>query len=135
MLLYMETYTINMKIIGKARPRQGRGKHFYTPKRTQQAENEIRKTIQPMAIKHEGAVALTISFYFLKPKKITHKYSTEYPTKKPDIDNTIKLILDALNNIVYHDDVQVVDLVTKKRYGEVEQIEIIVEDVCATQEI
>lgn len=32
------------------------------------------------------------------------------PTKKPDIDNIVKAVLDALNEVAYRDDTQVVEL-------------------------
>ncbi len=38
------------------------------------------------------------------------------PTVKPDCDNTIKAILDALNGVAYKDDSAVTDLVFYKRY-------------------
>ena len=31
-----------------------------------------------------------------------------YPTKKPDVDNIIKIIADALNGVAYNDDKQIV---------------------------
>ena len=39
-----------------------------------------------------------------------------FPTKKPDVDNVVKAIFDALNGIVWGDDVQVVWLAASKRY-------------------
>ena len=39
-----------------------------------------------------------------------------YPTVKPDADNLAKVFLDAMNEIAYHDDKQVVDCVIRKRY-------------------
>ncbi len=41
------------------------------------------------------------------------------PTKKPDLDNALKLIWDALNGVVYADDAQVVAVSARKVYGEV----------------
>jgi Holliday junction resolvase RusA-like endonuclease len=40
------------------------------------------------------------------------------PTSKPDIDNCIKGIFDAMNEIVWRDDKQVVDVSVYKRYSE-----------------
>lgn len=42
----------------------------------------------------------------------------EYPTKKPDVDNIAKLMQDALNDLVYVDDKQIVDLLVYKRYSD-----------------
>lgn len=41
-----------------------------------------------------------------------------YPLVKPDIDNCIKSIMDALNGVAYKDDKQVVLVRSIKRYGE-----------------
>lgn len=39
------------------------------------------------------------------------------PLKKADADNVIKVYLDALNKLAYHDDVQVVDLQIRRFYS------------------
>ena len=39
------------------------------------------------------------------------------PSAKPDIDNVIKAVLDALNGIAYKDDARVVELEARKVYG------------------
>lgn len=39
------------------------------------------------------------------------------PKVKPDADNVIKAVCDAINGVVWVDDVQVVDLTLKKRYS------------------
>lgn len=43
------------------------------------------------------------------------------PTKRPDLDNIVKLVKDALNGIAWADDSQVVKLFAKKIYGEIPQ--------------
>ena len=40
------------------------------------------------------------------------------PTKKPDADNILKIIADALNGIAYADDKQVVTAEVQKLYAE-----------------
>lgn len=42
------------------------------------------------------------------------------PTKKPDMDNVVKIVLDALNGFAWHDDAQVVDLSVMKVYTDQE---------------
>ena len=40
------------------------------------------------------------------------------PTKKPDLDNIAKIVLDSLNGLAYKDDSQVVSLRIDKFYAE-----------------
>jgi len=53
----------------------------------------------------------------------------ERPTKKPDIDNIVKAVLDGMNGIVYLDDKQVVDLHLTKVYSSKEGIDIMVKEI------
>lgn len=46
------------------------------------------------------------------------------PAKKPDIDNIVKAVLDALNEVAYRDDTQVVELQVRKQYSERPRLEI-----------
>jgi Holliday junction resolvase RusA-like endonuclease len=47
-----------------------------------------------------------------------------YPAKKPDIDNVVKSVTDALNGLAYGDDSQIVSLYVHKRYGLVPMVEV-----------
>lgn len=53
------------------------------------------------------------------------------PSKKPDIDNIVKAVLDALNKVAYRDDTQVVELQVRKQYSERPRLEICLEEVGA----
>lgn len=55
---------------------------------------------------------------FSKKQRLLATLDFIRPTKKPDLDNVAKTILDALNGFVYHDDAQVVSLEIEKIYGE-----------------
>ena len=72
----------------------------------------------------EGQIKAQITAYYKIPKSYTKKRietirkGLEYPQKKPDADNIGKIILDALNNIAYKDDSQVVELTVYKRFTE-----------------
>ena len=48
----------------------------------------------------------------------------KYRAKKPDIDNIAKYYLDAMNNVVYFDDAQVVALNIVKKYSDKPKVEI-----------
>lgn len=111
-------------IEGKARPRldiyNGR---IYTPKNTRSYEELIRQYFRikyPRYQTLEGRLAVKIIAYF-KPAKNTTKKTRELieqgaisPTKKPDIDNIGKVMLDALNKIAFKDDNQVTKLEVEK---------------------
>lgn len=53
------------------------------------------------------------------------------PLTKPDADNYLKGITDALKNVMWADDSQVVDATVKKRYSERPRIEISIWEVGA----
>lgn len=45
---------------------------------------------------------------------------------KPDLDNVVKLVLDALNRVAYEDDKQVISLTAKKFYSSDPRVEVII---------
>jgi Holliday junction resolvase RusA-like endonuclease len=51
------------------------------------------------------------------------------PTSRPDLDNYCKLILDALNNIIWLDDAQIVEMTARKFYAEPPLTEIEIEEI------
>ena len=71
----------------------------------------------------DGPVACLVEMRLQVPASWSKKKQTEalaggvLPTTKPDIDNVVKAIFDGMNGVVWRDDVQVVDLLTKKRYS------------------
>lgn len=81
-----------------------------------------------------GAVSIQIRSYMSTPKSVNDnrqranmaRIGELRPVKKPDIDNISKTILDAMNKIVYLDDVQVVSLSVEKLYGAEPRTEVTV---------
>lgn len=71
-----------------------------------------------------GAVELRLGFCFKVPNSWSIKKTDEAlngilkHTKKPDLDNLIKAVKDALNGIVWHDDSQVFLVTAEKIYTE-----------------
>ena len=53
-----------------------------------------------------------------KKKKAEAMAGTVYPTTKPDIDNILKGLMDALKGIVWRDDAQVISVEASKEYAE-----------------
>lgn len=79
-------------------------------------------------------VTLRIVARYLPPKSTSKKRTQdmmegrELPLKKPDIDNIVKVVADALNGVAYHDDTQIAYVAAKKAYSAVEGLDITVEE-------
>ena len=116
--------------IGKSRPRFGRTKAggvvTYTPQKTRDYERALKSFAQVAMIGKtvlEGPVKVTITAYF------SHKTKTGWHVSRPDLDNIIKAVLDALNEIVFDDDAAVCEIVASKKYDNEERIEVQVVNV------
>lgn len=111
---------------GKCRARvclRGGYARAYTPDSTAAYENLIK-----LAYGNRGIsvvpVELAVTAYYRIPKSFSKRKRTEAlsgvvrPQTKPDIDNVVKVVCDALNKVAYNDDTQVVKIVAEKYYGE-----------------
>lgn len=120
------------KPVGKARPRLGRGGRVYTPTKTTDAERAIANAWRvQIGRKHDGPVHLSLAISFAVPSSISkaeraRRLDAAWHTQKPDIDNVVKLVLDALNGVAYDDDTQVVSISTTKRWGDVDGLTLTV---------
>ena len=111
------------------------GKQFvqtYEHAETRKTEAEIVAAIRDKIDLQEkfGAKAplsLTASFTVTKPKS-QPKYRTR-PIVTPDLDNYLKLLLDALKKYAFPDDRQIVQLHADKVYGDTPMIEVWIEEV------
>ena len=106
-----------MEPTAKARPRVTRSGHAFTPTKTVQAEHRIQRQVSD-EFPHaplEGPLEVCIVVCLLKPKSAP-KRRTVWPISRPDVDNYAKLVLDALNGILWRDDSQVVDLRVLKAF-------------------
>ena len=126
------------EIVGKARPRMNtRTGRAYTPTNTKMYEYALRQWFiraYPYFTPIETRVKVTIIAYFDIPKSTSKKKEEEMlsesisPTKKPDIDNIIKIILDAMNKFAFKDDTQVTKLEIEKKYAKSPKIYIKIEE-------
>lgn len=112
---------------GKDRPRMTRSGHVYTPKATGDFEEKVRRhfrrAVHGPIVPLEGPVSVTIKAYHPIPRSAP-KFKQQamlsgdlVPLTKPDADNVLKLVLDALNGLAYLDDKQVTHLRYQKRYA------------------
>lgn len=121
---------------GKKRPRfarQGNYVRTYTDKETVSYENLVKLSfINSGCEKYVGEIPLKveIDFYMSIPKSTSKKkyikmLSNEIrPLKKIDLDNGIKIILDALNKVAFDDDKQVIEVSARKFYSDTPRTEV-----------
>lgn len=115
---------------GKGRPRAvARGKfvRMYTPEKTATYESTVALSASeamgnkapmdgPLAVVMR--IALPVPTSWSNRKKAQALDGIVLPTTKPDADNVVKGVFDAINGVVWRDDTQVVDLRVIKRYSE-----------------
>ena len=115
--------------VAKGRPRFARHGAFvrtFTPEKTASYENLVKvkaeEAMQGRAL-IDGPCVVTLSLFVTPPASWSKKKTNDaltgaiYPTSKPDADNVLKGILDAMNDIVFKDDKQVVDFACSKRFA------------------
>ena len=129
-------FVVTGKPVGKGRPRastRGGFVRMYTDAKTLGYEAAIAdEAARAMsgAEPFETPMQMQVSCYYQItkswPKKIKQEAIDEerFPNVKPDLDNVVKAILDALNGVVYRDDAQVVNLVATKRYATEPRVEV-----------
>lgn len=132
-------FTIPGVPIPKARPRVPRKGHAFTPKKTKDYEALVKDVYNLTVGKYLGdsAIVATIDLYFPIPESYSKSKKRRIAdgeikhTKRPDVDNCAKAILDALNEVAYRDDSQVVESRITKHYavdGEM-RAEVVLEEV------
>lgn len=120
---------------GKGRPRfNTRTGHAITPKDTVNYETLVHMEYLHQCgnarFPDDAMLDMRIKAYYSIPqskskkKKELMRAGVIRPTKKPDMDNCIKIIADALNKIAYHDDTQIVDCQVRKFYSDDPRVEV-----------
>lgn len=110
--------TLPVEPVGKGRPRavmiHGQLRNL-TPAKTRRAEKELKILMRSNWKKAPLADPLSVSVCFMVPRPKTVKRA--FPTVTPDLDNLLKTVLDAANEILWVDDCQIVQLTASKIYG------------------
>lgn len=91
--------------------------------RTQMCEMDVMKS----ALAVKATFILPIPQSWSKKKQISAIGT--YHTSKPDIDNLVKGLFDALNGVLWEDDNRVVDMKAEKIYGEKPGIKLEVKEL------
>lgn len=134
-------FTVEGKPQGKARAQTVRNKytgkvHSYTPEKTASYEDLIRWSYREAGGVYYGDKELQVDIQAFYPipksfSKVKHKQAVEgiiKPRTKPDLDNVLKVVLDALNGVAFLDDKQIVRMSAKKQYGESPCIKITIQE-------
>lgn len=137
-------FTVPGQVAAKGRPRfavNGKYVRAYTPEKTVNYENLVKMAFMQSIpegvddVKLQGAIRAEFRFFFPIPKSTPKKKHEQMaagkikPTKKPDLDNCIKSVLDALNKIAFDDDGQVVEVLAYKFYSENPRAVVFLEEI------
>lgn len=120
----MQELVIPGQPTSKGRPRLSLNGHAYTPQKTRDAEAAVQLAARKAGVvKADGPLLVEMNFCFQIPRSWSKRDQAlaremqVMPCSKPDIDNCIKLVLDALNGIGWHDDKQIIGIVARKFYS------------------
>ena len=139
-MTFVVMYTVYGEPQGKGRPRfarRGAFTHAYTPEKTKTYEDEIRYMARAaMGASPPLETPVTVAIYirveipksFSKQKRKDALEGITRPMKTPDLDNCAKCFLDSMNQVVYLDDKQVVNLHITKVWSEIGAVEVMVRE-------
>ncbi|MEK5238074.1 RusA family crossover junction endodeoxyribonuclease [Paenibacillus sp. FSL L8-0470] len=131
----MIEFTVLGEPVAQGRPKFSTAGGFpraYDPAKSRDYKDYVRlaaREFAPAALL-EGALGIAVIAYRSTPKSFSQKKTAAaergeiLPTTKPDADNYLKGVKDALKGIIWKDDSQVVDAFVKKRYSSKPRIEI-----------
>ena len=141
----MIKFRYNGEPVGKGRPRVtargGKFAHAYTPKRTKDFEDAIRFEFmasnceampvydREIALKANVLIGVAIPQSYSKKRQALCRDRFIAPNKKPDIDNILKAIFDALNGAAFVDDVQIVKVTAEKVYADEPFVEVTIDEL------
>lgn len=127
---------------GKGRPRfSTKTGRTYTPQKTQNYENLVKMQYAldfgVDRFSDKAMLGMSIMAYYGIPKSASKKKQEDMrlgvirPTKKPDMDNVVKIIADSLNGVAYHDDTQIVDCLCRKFYSDNPRVVVKIREVAS----
>lgn len=131
-------FTVYGHPVAKGRPRfstKGKFPVAYTPEKTKTYETEVgmmARAAMGASEVLEGALETFIYVTFPVPPSYSKKRTeaclnnTEKHTKRPDLDNVIKAVIDGMDKIVFNNDSQITSIHSTKVYGEVAKVEVMV---------
>lgn len=134
-------FTVYGEPVAQGRPRAGKDWNgnpvMYDPAKSKNFKQYVKMAAAQYRPEKllEGPLQVTVKIYKPMLKRFSKKKLAEAeagilrPVTKPDVDNYVKGIKDALNKVIWNDDSQVVDLTVSKFYGESPRVEVLIEEL------
>lgn len=117
----VQTFDLPVEPTPKARPRFAGG-HAFTPARTRVASDAISDILRmDGAYMYDRDIPLYVQMTFVRTAPKTPR---AMPTVKPDLDQFLKLVMDAGNGVLWADDSQICELRARKVYGQSGKIKL-----------
>lgn len=109
---------------------------MYDPKKSRDYKDYVKLAASEHAPKEllDGPLVMKVHIFRPIPKAFSKKKALQAeqgllrPTTKPDVDNYLKGIKDALKNVIWKDDSQIVDVHTAKFYSNRPRVEVSVSE-------
>lgn len=127
-------FKVEGRPVAKARPRVLRNGIVYTPKTTKEYESRILASWAEQSgnkVPEGGVAKMSITFNFGVLKSASQRERKELLgrpyDKRPDIDNLVKAVMDALNGYAFTDDSCIYLLTAHKQYSAEESTEVYID--------
>lgn len=128
----MITFTLPLKAVPQGRPRfDTRSGHAHTPNKSIRFTRDFRILARPHLPKEvlDGSLSISVHFLIQKPKSVPNK--RKWPNVRPDLDNYLKAVLDAMSpqgpwKGFWKDDGQIIHVIASKQYSDQDLIKITV---------
>lgn len=123
----MKTIVVYGLAVPQGRPRAVRRGNYigvYEDKASRNWKQDIKWQAINQGLKNpiDSPIYLQIHFFLPRPKSLPKRII--YHTRKPDLDNLVKAVKDALRGLAYRDDSQIVRMEAWKGYGNPPRVEI-----------
>ncbi|MDQ0719776.1 Holliday junction resolvase RusA-like endonuclease [Paenibacillus sp. W4I10] len=136
----MITFTVYGEPVAQGRPKASTRTGFvkmYDPAKSKDYKDYVRLAASEYAPDALllGPIGMVLTVYRSIPKSLSKKRVALaeaghiVPTTKPDVDNYLKGVKDALKGVIWKDDSQVVEVFARKRYSARPRIEVKIKEL------
>ncbi len=129
----MIQFTVLGEAVAQGRARAGKNKYGKTVVYDLAKSKDYKQFVRLVAQQHAPKKPIGLSPFLLilssmsKKRRELANAGLYRPTTKPDADNYAKSICDALNQVIWKDDSQIVEMRVSKSYSEQPRIEVMVD--------